>query len=122
MATLTISNDLLNNLLKLAETRQLSVNELAEDVLARYAEEQTVAEEIAEVFEAVAQVEKRGNKPYTKEELEAMGNEGVYPPDPQGLDELEIEAAGTLISMEDMRLATDNLITEHKNKTKKDVA
>lgn len=122
MANLTISNELLDNLQRLAETRQLSVNELAEDILARYAEEQAVAKEIAEVLAAVAEVEKRGNRPYTKEELEAMGNAGDYQPEPQELDEFDVEVAGTLIPMEDMKQATNQLISDHKHKSKKDVA
>jgi predicted transcriptional regulator len=122
MANLTISNELLDNLQRLAETRQLSVNELAEGVLAHYAEEQAVAKEIAEVLAAVAEVEKRGNRPYTKEELETTGNRGIYQPEPQELDELldaatELEgdeSTGNLISMEDMQCMTDQLITEYK--------
>ncbi len=126
MANLTVSDELLETLQRLARIERLSVNQLTESVLSSYTARRKaeIDQEIAETLEAVAIIEARGNRPYTQAEIDEMNSGGVYYPDPQELAELleavaedeADEAAGIQITMEEIKQMTAQMIAEHKHK------
>lgn len=95
MATLNISTELLQTLQKLAEAEQLSVNELAENILTRYTHQQATDSE---------------------------EDDGIYRPDPQELAELldsmaeseAEEAAGVEITLEEAMQTLKQRIANHR--------
>jgi hypothetical protein len=75
MSSLTVSNEVLEALEKLAETDGVQVDRLAEDILETYIEQRLVEadisdEELETVNEAIAESQNPSAKWYTTEELE----------------------------------------------------